>query len=57
MSATDAPDRNAVRLARPRPQVALVTIASQPLGVLRIAVKERMLAILGIGAGGLCTHV
>ena len=39
-------DRDAVILTRPAPHVAVVTIASQPLGVLRISVKERMLATL-----------
>ena len=42
----DANDRDAVLVARPRPHVVVVTIASQPLGVLRISVKRRMLAIL-----------
>lgn len=39
-------DRDAVLVTRPCPHVAVVTIASQPLGVLRVSVKKRMLAIL-----------
>jgi enoyl-CoA hydratase/carnithine racemase len=46
MSSTDQTDRDLIVVTRPAPHVALVTIASQPLGVLRISVKERLLGIL-----------
>ena len=43
---TEAPDRNRILVERPRDHVAVVRIASEPLGVLRVAVKERLLAVL-----------
>jgi enoyl-CoA hydratase len=43
---TNAPDRDRILVARPRDHVAVVTIASEPLGVLRISVKQRLLAVL-----------
>jgi enoyl-CoA hydratase len=45
-TSTTAEDRDAILVSRPREHVAVVTIASLPLGVLRISVKERMLAVL-----------
>ena len=42
----DGNDRDAVLVTHPRPHVVVLTIASQPLGVLRISVKKRMLTIL-----------
>ncbi|HMN87398.1 MAG TPA: enoyl-CoA hydratase/isomerase family protein, partial [Bauldia sp.] len=43
---TEAPDRNRILVERARDHVAVVRIASEPLGVLRVAVKERLLAVL-----------
>lgn len=39
-------ERNAVRVTRPREGVALVTIAAEPLGALRVAVKRALRAAL-----------
>lgn len=39
-------DRNSVAVKRPHPHVAVVTIASQPLGVLRTAVRQQLGDIL-----------
>jgi enoyl-CoA hydratase/carnithine racemase len=39
-------ERSAVRVTRPREGVALVTIAAEPLGVLRVAVKRALRAVL-----------
>jgi enoyl-CoA hydratase/carnithine racemase len=40
-------ESDAVHVSRPRPAVGLVTIASQPLGVLRISVKRALRQALG----------
>ena len=42
----DPTDRDLIVVTRPREHVAVVAIASQPLGVLRISVKQRLLGIL-----------